>query len=328
MGNPTALDLIEAAYSLIGIWDTTSPLTPYETQLGLTTLNDLMDQWDNENLLVFSTTPFTFPFQNNIQTYQVGSVNPFVCNILGDVMTVVSGTPGTVQIGNVLIANGVPANTTITGILTGNQYTLSWTAPLPITGVNGSLCGFVTPQTNTFISAYPTDYSWNIPRPVKIEKVSIQFPAGNSQPVELEIPQIPLEEWIGVPQKNTSSLWPLFVYDDCADPVRNLRFWPVPQVNANCILYVWEQLNKVTALTNTLYAPPGYSMAIKLSLAEILALHFERVLTPDFKAKASQARSAINNINQQIPKTRYDGIWGGAAAGSDMTWASRGRVRT
>lgn len=327
MGNPTALDLIEAAYSLIGIWDTTSPLTPYETQLGLTTLNDLMDQWDNENLLVFSTTPFTFPFQNNVQTYQVGSVNPFVCNILGDVMTVVSGTPGTVQVGNVLIANGVPANTTITGILTGNQYTLSWTAPLPITGVNGSLCGFVTPTTNTFISAYPIDYSWNIPRPVKIEKVSIQFPAGNSQPVELEIPQIPLEEWIGVPQKNTSSLWPQFVYDDCADPFRNLRFWPVPQTTANCVIYVWEQLNKVTALTNTLYAPPGYSMAIKLSLAEILAFHFERVLTPDFKAKASQARSAINNINQQIPKIRYDGIWGGAAAGSDMTWASRGRVR-
>ena len=68
-------------------------------------------------------------------------------------------------------------------------------------------------------------------------------------------------------------------------------------------------------------------MALKLSLAEILAFHFERVINPDLKAKASQARSAINNINEGIPKTRYDGIWGGAAAGSDMTWASRGRVR-
>jgi len=327
MANPTALDLIQAAYSLLGIYDQTSPLSPFETQLGLTTLTDLLDQWNNENLLVFSTTPYTFPFQNNIQTYQVGSVNPFTCNILGNIMTITSGTPGAVIVGEVLICNGVPANTTITGILTGNQYTLSWTAPLPITNQTGSLCGFVTPTTNTFISVYPTDYSWNIPRPVKIEKVSIQFPAGSGQPVELEIPQIPLEEWIGVPQKNTSSLWPLFVYDDCADPVRNLRFWPVPQVNANCILYVYSQLNRITNLTDQIYAPPGYAMALKLSLAEILAFHFERVISPDLKAKASQARSAINNINEGIPKTRYDWIWGGAGAGSDMTWASRGRVR-
>jgi hypothetical protein len=325
MSNPTALDVIQSAYSLIGIFDQTSPLTPFETQLGLTTLADMLDEWDNKNLLVYSTTPYTLPFQNGIQTYQLGSRNPFICNILGNVMTVISGTP-TVGIGNCLIAPGVAPDTYIQGVAGGNQYTLNWTAPQPITQVNAGLCSFVPPTTNTFNTTNSLDYNWNIPRPVKIEKVSIQYPSGLSQPVELEIPQVQLEYWIGVPQKNTSSLWPLFVYDDCADGFRNLRFWPIPQASANAIIYVWEQLSAISDLNTSIFAPPGYPMAIKLTLAEYLALHFERILTPDFHAKALASRNAINNINEGIPSVKYDSIWGGRN-GSDMTWASRGRVR-
>ena len=70
MATMTALDVIQSAMSLIGIFDQTSPLTPFETQLGLTTLVDLLDSWDNQNLLVYSDAPYTFPFQNGIQTYQ------------------------------------------------------------------------------------------------------------------------------------------------------------------------------------------------------------------------------------------------------------------
>lgn len=324
MENLTALSAIQAAYSLIGIYDQTSSLTPFETQLGLTTLADLLDSWDNQALLVYSSTPYTFPFQNGVQTYQLGSVNPFVCNILGNVLTIISGTP-TVGIGNALMAPGIPVGTTIVAPLTGNQYTISYTSPEPITQVQGSLCSFVAPTTNTFVSG-TQDYNWNIPRPVKIDKVSILYPSGTNQPVEIEIPQVPLEEWVGIPQKNTSSLWPLLVYDDDSFPFRNLRFWPIPQAASSCILQVWEQLGSVTDLNQILYAPPGYAMAIKLTLAEYLALHFDRVLSPDLHAKALAARKAIDNINEGIPAIRYDSIWGGQRGNS---WAaeSRGRVR-
>jgi hypothetical protein len=144
--------------------------------------------------------------------------------------------------------------------------------------------------------------------------------------VKIEIPQIPLEEWVDIPQDNTQSLWPLMVYDDCADPFRNLRFWPIPAASANCILWVWEQLSALSNLDQALFTPPGYAMAIKLTLAEYLALHFERALSPDFHAKALAARKAIDTINSGIPVMRYDGIWGGVRGNS---WAaqSRGRVR-
>jgi hypothetical protein len=84
-------------------------------------------------------------------------------------------------------------------------------------------------------------------------------------------------------------------------------------------------LSALSSLTQNLYAPPGYAMAIKLTLAEYLALHFERALSPDFHAKALAARQAIDNINEGIPRMRYDPIWGGRS--NDFTWASRGRVR-
>ena len=325
MATMTALDVIQSAMSLIGIFDQTSPLTPFETQLGLTTLVDLLDSWDNQNLLVYSDAPYTFPFQNGIQTYQLGSLNPFVCNVLNNVMTVVSGNP-TVGIGNCLIAPGVPADTYITGIVGGNQYSLNWTAPGPITQVQAGLFSYVAPGTNTMYGGSNQDYNWNIPRPVKIEKISIQYPNGSSQPVEIEIPLIPLEEWVGIPAKNTNSLWPLFCYDDDAFPFRNLRFWPIPANAANCTLYIWEQLSALSGLDQIIFAPPGYAMAMKLTLAEYLALHFERALSPDFHAKALAARNAIDNINEGIPVMRYDGIWGGRRGNS---WAaeSRGRVR-
>ena len=323
--NLTALDAIQGAYSLLGIWDQTSSLTPFETQLGLTTLAEMLDQWDNQALLVYGSTPYTFPFQNGVQTYQLGSVNPFTCSIIDNVMTILSGSP-VVAVGNVLIAPGVPANTTVTGYIGGFTYNISWTAPIPLMSVQAGLCGPVVPNTNTFITG-TQDYNWNIPRPVKIEKVSIQYPSGTNQPVEIEIPQITLEEWVGIPQKNTNSLWPLLVYDDCADPFRNLRFWPIPANSASCILQVWEQLGAVSDLSQILYAPAGYAMAIKLTLAEYLALHFDRVLSPDHHARALAARKAIDNINEGIPAMRYDSIWGGQRGNS---WAaeSRGRVRT
>lgn len=325
-GKLVAQDIILAAYSFLGIYDTTSPLTPFETQLGLQSLIDLLDQWDNQDLSVFSTTPYVFPFQSGIQNYQVGATNRFVCNILNNVMTVVSGNPGSISAGEVLIAPGVAPGTTITGLISGNQYGLSWTAPMPITQVNAGLCNFVAPTTNYFNTSPGLDYNWNIPRPVKIDKVEIQYPSGLSQPVKLEIPQVSLEVWANLPQDNTTSLWPTMVYDDAADGYRNLRFWPIPGNTANCILWVWDQLDKVANLNDTVFAPPGYAMALKLSLAELLEFHFERSLSPDFHLKALAARSAINNINADIPSLKYEGIWS-KSSHSNMTWASRGRVR-
>jgi hypothetical protein len=325
-GQLVAQDIILAAYSFLGIYDTTSPLTPFELQLGLQSLIDLLDQWDNQDLSVFSTTPYVFPFQSGIQTYQVGATNRFVCNVLGNIMTVISGTPGNITAGQVLIAPGIAPNTTITSILSGNQYQISWTAPIPITQVDAGLCSFVSPNTNYFNTISSLDYNWNIPRPVKIDKVEIQYPSGLSQPVKLEIPQVSLEVWAGIPQDNTTSLWPTMVYDDAADGYRNLRFWPIPGNTANCILWVWDQLDKVSSLLDTVFAPPGYAMALKLSLAELLEFHFERSLAPEFHLKALAARNAINNINADIPCIKYESIYGGSQ-GSSMVFESRGRVR-
>ena len=325
MANPTAQDIIIAAYSLLGIYDTTSALTPWELKVGLDTLSDLLDSWNNQNLLVYSTTPIVLPFISGVQTYMVGSRNPFSADILNNVMTVTSGTPGNIAAGQYLIAPGVAPNTTITGIVGGNQYSLSWTAPQPLTNISCGLCDYIAPDNNNFVNSQRY-YNWNIPRPVKIQSLSIQYPSGTGQPVELEIPGIDREKWQNIPQKNTQSLWPIQFYDDCAYPYRNLNMWPIPtETNANAILYVWEQLDVATGLNDSIFAPPGYAMALKYTLAEYLAPHFERVASPDIKAKALAARQAIDNINEGIPTTHYDSIWGGSR-GSTMAWESRGRV--
>jgi len=73
----TAQDVIDSAFGLIGVYSTGSNITPEEYQLALKTLNRMVDRWNLNDLLVYSTNPHTFPFVPGQQTYTLGSTGDF-----------------------------------------------------------------------------------------------------------------------------------------------------------------------------------------------------------------------------------------------------------
>jgi hypothetical protein len=259
-------------------------------QNALIALNDMIGSWNLENLLVYAVNINTFTFVAGQQVYQVGSQNPFVANILGSTMTVTAGTP-IVEPGATLIAGGVPPSTTVTGLLTGNQYGLSWTAPNPITQVQAGLC---------------IGTNWNIPRPTRIQSCSVLYPGAAGQQVEIPISIIDVDHWQSISVKSIESIFPTAVYNDTNYPYMNLYFYPVPATSCNCVLYTWDQLEEVTGLISLIDVPQGYNEALKYNMAVRLAPYYGVEPSQTVVQMAIRSKSNINDINSGIPIMTID----------------------
>ena len=317
-----AIDIIEGAYSLIGIWDHTSPLTPFETQLGLSCLNDLIESWNLEELTIYTNLIYEFPFLANCYTYQLGlPEGQYTFNAIGTSLTITGGTSNNPpSVGLTIISQGIPANTTIISG-SGNSWKLSQPVLTPITGGD---CGFCAQSVS------PTGllgYNWAVPRPTRVERVSIKYYNNSSQPYEIPLSTIDLEHWQAIPVKNVPSTYPLTVYNDEAYPYMNLNFWPVPNGPANCVIYAWDPLSEPTSLLSQVTMPPGYNLALKYSLAIELAINFEREPGAMLVKRAMESKHNLANINQATPEMHYDPMFTGKMSdAAQIALASRGGI--
>lgn len=68
----TALDIITDAYGLLGVYGIGDSITSQDAQLGLRTLNDMLDSWSNESLTTFAILEQSFALQPGVQSYTIG----------------------------------------------------------------------------------------------------------------------------------------------------------------------------------------------------------------------------------------------------------------
>ena len=68
----TALDIIQDAFELLGIYGPGDTAAAADSARGLSVLNDMLDVWSNETLTCFAELTQTFTLQVGIGTYTVG----------------------------------------------------------------------------------------------------------------------------------------------------------------------------------------------------------------------------------------------------------------
>lgn len=164
------IDIISRALKDIGALEAGEVPTPEAAQDGLEMLNDLIDQWSNEGMMVYNVTEIVFPVISGQTQYTIGP-DPSTANyigasitgtIVGKVLTVQAAVTGAVALGQTLKGIGINGVATkIVEFLTGaggnvneaGTYRLNLDSTTPAPAFTASISG-----TTLNVTAIATGY--------------------------------------------------------------------------------------------------------------------------------------------------------------------------
>ena len=116
-------DIISRALKDIGALEAGETPTADAAQDAFDMLNDLVDQWSNEEMMVYYKNEIVFPIVAGQTQYTIGptgNINAsFVGSISGNILTVTAINSGAINVGQTLSGSGITAGTTIEKMLTG-----------------------------------------------------------------------------------------------------------------------------------------------------------------------------------------------------------------
>jgi hypothetical protein len=164
------IDIISRALKDIGALEAGEVPTPEAAQDALEMLNDLIDQWSNEGMMVYNVTEIVFPLISGQTQYTIGP-DPSTANyigasitgsIVGKVLTVQAAVTGAVALGQTLKGIGINGVATkIVEFLTGaggnvneaGTYRLNVDSTTPAPAFTASISG-----TTLNVTAIATGY--------------------------------------------------------------------------------------------------------------------------------------------------------------------------
>ena len=166
----TPIEIISRALKDIGALEAGEIPTPDASQDALDMLNDLIDQWSNEGMMVYNVTEIVFPLIAGQTQYTIGP-DPSTANyigasitgtISGKILTVTNATTGAVALGQTLKGIGINGVATkIVEFLTGaggnvneaGTYRLNLDSTTPAPAFTASISG-----TTLNVTAIATGY--------------------------------------------------------------------------------------------------------------------------------------------------------------------------
>ena len=298
----TPIDIISKSLKDIGALEAGETPTADAAQDALDMLNDLIDQWSNEDMMVYNTTEIIFPLISGQIQYTIGpdpsTANfigaSFTGSISGNVLTVTGINSGGIAQGQTLKGTGITAGTTITQFLTGDGGNINeiGTYQLNIT--------YTAPVSSTTITAY-------YQKPITIDSAFVRVnTTSNGQPIlngglDYQVGVLALENYNQIGLKTLNGPWPKALYYNPGAQTGTISVWPNPSQGemhmfASTIFSRWENLYEEIVL------PQGYSMALRWNLAERLMPMYGKVNATAItmiNAYAAQAKSTLKRNNMK-----------------------------
>ena len=320
----TAIDIISRALKDIGALEAGETPTSDAAQDAFDMLNDMTDQWSNEQMMVFYKTEIIFPcVQNQIQYTigpggQVGAA--FTGSISGFTLTVTALSSGAIAIGQTISGTGITAGTKITGFNTG-------------AGGNVNESGTYTISIGQTVAS--TSIQAHYERPLNIEYAFVRvtttsggipiYGGGLDYPVSV----FSLEEYESIGLKSLNGPWPKGIYYQASELLGTIYVWPNP-AQGELHLFASTLFRTFTNLTDTIQLPQGYNNALRWCLAERLMPMYgksNQTQIAMINAYASQAKATVKRTNMKPPQiARYpDSLMMGKA--KDAGWIMDGGFR-
>ncbi len=298
------IDIISRALKDIGALEAGETPTPEAAQDAFEMMNDLIDQWSNENYMVFNVTEIIFPVIPGQVQYSLGPSPQtpnfigasFEGSITGDILTVTSVNSGAVAQGQTLSGTGIAPGTKIT---------------LGITGAGGNVIEAGTYRVNIPQNVAATTITANYQKPLSIDSAFVRINTNsNGQPIvngglDYPISVLALQEYQLIGLKTLNGPWPKALYYNPNEESGNLFIWPNPS-QGEMHLFANTLFSRYTNLYEDVVLPQGYSMALRWCLAERLMPMYGKASTTQIQmvnAYASQAKATLKRTNMSPLQT-------------------------
>jgi hypothetical protein len=299
----TALNIISRAMKDIGALAAGEVPTADEAEDALELLNDMLDQWSNESMMVFYRTEIVFKTVQNTVQYTLGpngSVGAsFTGSIANNVLTVTAISAGAITQGMTISGSGIASGTKIVAFGTG-------------AGGNVNEAG--TYLLNNYQTVSSTTITAYYERPLNIESAFVRVATmqGGSNVaggyLDYPVAVLSLEEYEGIGIKQLNGPWAKAIYYQPSELLGTVYVYPNPS-QGELHLFTQTIFRNFQNLNDEIQFPQGYNIALRWCLAERLLPMYgksNQLQVSMISSYAAQAKSTIKRINMQPPKVaRY-----------------------
>jgi hypothetical protein len=318
-------DIVSRALKDIGALEAGETPSPDAALDAFEMMNDMIDQWSNENMMVFNVTEIICPVISGQTQYTIGP-NPstqnfigasFTGSITGNILTVTAIASGAIAQGQTLSGTGITAGTKITQFLTG---------------AGGNINETGTYQLNISQTVASTSITAYYQKPLNIDSAFVRVnTTSNGQPITgggLDYPMsvLALQDYEMIGLKTLSGPWPKAVYFNAGSDSGNLFIWPSPS-QGELHLFANTLFSRYDSMYEDLQLPQGYSMCLRWCLAERLMPMYGKASPTQItmiQTFAGQAKATLKRTNMAPLQTaRYpDALLTGRA--KDAGWILTG----
>ena len=300
------IDIISRAMKDIGALAAGETPAPAEAQDAFDMLNDMIDQWSNEQMMVYYKTEIIFTLTAGQTQYTVGPTgqvnSTFTGSISGNTLTVTNITEGGIALGMVITGSGITAGTKITGFGTG-------------AGGNVNYAGtYTVNNTQTVASTTITAY---YERPLAVNSAFVRVNTNsNGQPIvngglDYPVAILNLENYELIGLKTQNGPWPKALYYQPSEVMGTFYFWPNPS-QGEMHIFCDTIFQRFNSINDTIVIPQGYIMCLRWCLAERLMPMYGKSNPQQLamiNGLASQAKATIKRTNMKpMQSARYDDV--------------------
>jgi hypothetical protein len=125
-----------------------------------------------------------------------------------------------------------------------------------------------TISANTASYTIGTGQTWSADRPVKITSMYVKD--SDTATVSYKLSPITNDRYQDLVLKGIATTYPTHFLYTPTFPYGTITLYPVPSGALKAFVSQWQTLTAFTALTDSVAFPPGYEMAIRYGLAELL----------------------------------------------------------
>ena len=292
------IDIISRALKDIGALAAGETPTPEAAQDAFDMLNDMLDQWSNEGMMVYYKTEIIFTTTNNQTQYTIGPGGQigasFTGSISGTTLTVTAIGSGAIAIGQTLSGTGVTAGTTIVGFNTGAGGNVNEVGTYTITPSQT--------VSSTTISAY-------YQRPLSLTSAYVRISTtANGAPIiggglDYPVAVLNFDQYNSIGLKTMSGPWPKAIYYQPAEILGNIFVWPAP-AQGELHIFTDTQFRNYQTQNDVFALPQGYNMALRWCLAERLMPMYGKASQTQIgmiTAYAAQAKATLKRTNMKPP---------------------------